>query len=399
MSAGPARGTRQAALAVAVVVGAAVVGHTDGHGAMVSPLSRNAFDRVLPQYLGGRNSLCNCGSSTAGCDTGSRGVGLDGQACLYFSQGCMIGCATCSNTDQQAGGMPRGNESNDCVRGSQPAGSTSQPTLPKRLWTMNRNAVELSVNDVYRFHPWRAPGSAPVTDACGTAGGTIAKFAGPGHAVFSTVDVNGTTVKFGDKGSVALPKGPPTVSWKSGATVEVKWGMRFNHGGGYQYRLCSLGENLTEDCFQRTALDFVTGSQQLEWLNGSRIDVPNPQYVNEGVIPVGINWARNPIPFIFGARPECANASSVNATDSTGMLCQQFEPPCASSAGWAVTPGSNASSDVMGPCSGNWIDGLIVDRVIVPDGLAPGLYVLGHRWDCEETSQIWSTCADIMITA
>lgn len=111
--------------------------------------------------------------------------------------------------------------------------------------------------------------------------------------------------------------------------------------------------------------------------------MPNPQYVNEGVIPVGINWARNPIPFIFGARPECANASSVNATDSTEMLCQQFEPPCASSAGWAVTPGSNASSDVMGPCSGNWIDGLIVDRVIVPDGLAPGLYVLGHRWDCE----------------
>lgn len=54
-------------------------------------------------------------------------------------------------------------------------------------------------------------------------------------AVFSTVDVNGTTVKFGDKGSVALPKGPPTVSWKSGATVEVKWGMRFNHGGGEQH--------------------------------------------------------------------------------------------------------------------------------------------------------------------
>lgn len=82
----------------------------------------------------------------------------------------MIGCAWCSNTDQQAGGMPRGNESNDCVRGSQPAGSTSQPTLPKRLWTMNRNAVELSVNDVYRsgavVHGHCAHARAPIVSSC-----------------------------------------------------------------------------------------------------------------------------------------------------------------------------------------------------------------------------------------
>ena len=106
------------------------------------------------------------------------------------------------------------------------------------------------------------------------------------------------------------------------------------------------------------------------------------RYVNEGVIPVGINWARNPIPFIFGARAECANATSVNATDSTGMLCRQFPPPCADGL-WGVTPGSDDPSDLMGVCSGNWVGGVIVDTVTVPDGLTPGPYVLGFRWDAE----------------
>ena len=31
--------------------------------------------------------------------------------------------------------------------------------------------------------------------------------------------------------------------------------------------------------------------------------------------------------------------------------------------------------------------GQIVDSVRVPAGLAPGQYVLGWRWDCEQTSQ------------
>jgi hypothetical protein len=34
--------------------------------------------------------------------------------------------------------------------------STLQATLPKAAWTMNVDAVENSVNDSYRFNPWRA---------------------------------------------------------------------------------------------------------------------------------------------------------------------------------------------------------------------------------------------------
>ena len=41
----------------------------------------------------------------------------------------------------------------------------------------------------------------------------------------------------------------------------------------------------------------------------------------------------------------------------------------------------------------------IVDRVAIPATLAPGEWVLGWRWDCEESNQIWQSCSDVTITA
>ena len=36
-------------------------------------------------------------------------------------------------------------------------------------------------------------------------------------------------------------------------------------------------------------------------------------------------------------------------------------------------------------------------KVRVPAHLASGEYVLGWRWDCELTAQVWAACADITI--
>ena len=41
----------------------------------------------------------------------------------------------------------------------------------------------------------------------------------------------------------------------------------------------------------------------------------------------------------------------------------------------------------------------IVDNVRIPVGLEPGEYVLGWRWDCEESTQIWNSCSDITLVA
>merc|ERR1712151_883481 len=38
----------------------------------------------------------------------------------------------------------------------------------------------------------------------------------------------------------------------------------------------------------------------------------------------------------------------------------------------------------------------VMDEINVPN--TPGEYVLSWRWDCEETDQVWNSCADIVIT-
>ena len=36
---------------------------------------------------------------------------------------------------------------------------------------------------------------------------------------------------------------------------------------------------------------------------------------------------------------------------------------------------------------------------MIPADLAPGDYVLQWRWDCEESDQIWASCADVTVVA
>ena len=93
-------------LIVTIMLVASVAMYTaDAHGALYWPTPRNAMDNVLPEYAGGRSPTqgCTCtngnGDAKSGCDLGLRGTkeGLsDGQACLWWSQGCSIGCEKCA---------------------------------------------------------------------------------------------------------------------------------------------------------------------------------------------------------------------------------------------------------------------------------------------------------------
>ena len=40
----------------------------------------------------------------------------------------------------------------------------------------------------------------------------------------------------------------------------------------------------------------------------------------------------------------------------------------------------------------------VVDQVRLSAGLDPGAWVLGWRWDCEESNQVWASCSDVTIT-
>ena len=58
--------------------------------------------------------------------------------------------------------------------------------------------------DIYKHNPWRAPGTAPVFDPCGKAGGGYPGAEGPGAADF----INTSLAKHGDLGSEVLKPGP-----------------------------------------------------------------------------------------------------------------------------------------------------------------------------------------------
>ena len=180
----------------------------------------------------------------------------DGQSCLWWSQGCSIGCAECATetygTTPINGNPPQSGKlgfrkrcaprARSCLYLSplslslththapslaRYCNSTLKATLPKRAWTLNIDAVEGSEEDSYRFNPWRAPGHAPVVDPCGQAGGEY----GYQHLGGDSVFYNTSMSSMGMRGS-ELPATPSALrpTWTAGTSVEVAWGARYNHG-------------------------------------------------------------------------------------------------------------------------------------------------------------------------
>lgn len=336
------------------------------HSNLIYPKPRNAIDSLLPEWSGGKSPYvwqpygdapCACTNGTEACESA--------QTCLWFSVGCTIGCNECDGGDQ-GGANP--NVKDRC--GSGMKATVNDP----HLRTVNRDAVAGSEEDWTRFNPWRAPGSAPVYDACGRASG--GPHATPGHGEFT----NTTYAKIGDMGS-GLPKFPSGAVWRVGSIVETMWSLRANHGGGYQYRLCKLTSNLTEACFQQTPMPFA-GDSSLMLGNGTMLQL-NSTFVSEGTLPVGSTWQMNPIP------------GYVIEKDGGWSCCKRwFDPPC-------YDPVSEHPERLgQGLCSGEWITKVtFYDQLRVPEHLEPGEYVLSFRWDCESSAQVWQSCSDITITA
>lgn len=104
-----------------------------------------------------------------------------------------------------------------------------------------------SPEDVWKFQPWRSPGTAPVSDPCGMAGGSPTPGINGGeYTTTNHTDETGKqyTLQQGMLGSHSLkPRASGTV-WTSGGNASVSWYIAFNHGGGYKYRICPKTERL-----------------------------------------------------------------------------------------------------------------------------------------------------------
>ena len=86
--------------------------------------------------------------------------------------------------------------------------------------------------------------------------------------------------------------------------------------------------------------------------------------------------------------------------------CINFPTPCPDiDKGWYGGNSTHMPTQFYPPddnrhegwCSGDWTLGMISDKVVIPEDIKPGKYVVSWRWDCEETAQVWQNCADVNI--
>ena len=145
----------------------AIAVHSIGHAGLMIPESRNAIDRDAASL----GHAVVFGKPTNLSGFSYRG---HGQAALWWSQGCSIGCEFCLTDPKHPdnnGSIPKGPLTGNAPHGDKAgfrksycASPKTKAVLPKEFWTMNIHAIDGAVNDSYRFNPWRAPGSAPVVD-------------------------------------------------------------------------------------------------------------------------------------------------------------------------------------------------------------------------------------------
>eukprot|EP00729_Bicosta_minor_P016856 gene16856-33057_t len=159
-----------------------------GHGSLVVPPSRNNYQQKDP-------------ANTTGSSHIDQGPCVGG-ACLWFSEGCFLGCSECSAS------MPAGGNQHDQPNCTNFVPNT--PSLPEKYRNYNKDNLS-EAGDWTRYHPWRSPGKAPISDPCGVAGGYNVATGGGGETPPGAHQ--------GDKGS-NLPSTAVNTTWVAGTSAE-----------------------------------------------------------------------------------------------------------------------------------------------------------------------------------
>lgn len=300
-------------------------------------------------------------------------------------------------------------------------------TLPQTARSMEPEVVG-GKYDVWRTHPWRAPGTAPVFGSgCGVAGGhPTLSFANGGVPPFGIpIGLDGAFLP--QVGDVAPAR------WRKGQTAEVAWAMSANHAGGYAWRLCKVfdgteGETedaseVTESCFQAGHLRFAEDDSFALWPNGSRFVLPN-KIVKNGTHPRGSEWKRVPVPtcrVCVSAYDQCGSpllptpgldygsvwnrqvncyaacaGSSVSKFTEGGFCPDSTQFQNIRDDGDDIANGNTTATQYSGYGKSIWAWS-VLDKVLVPATLATGTYKLSWRWDCEQSAQVWQNCADVEV--
>jgi len=240
-----------------------------------------------------------------------------------------------------------------------------EPTIPDDMYDAENSARLDALKR--KKHPWTSPGTAPTFgEGCGANGGNPngcqCKEEGPINFCYGNEDrpygsccaqsyyrcggfsQGKSAMEHADDG---LFNDAAVTRWRRGKTAEVLWKSGAKHGGGYAYRLCKVPSTgisgVTEQCFQNGHLRF---DGRYTWVTNS---------------------ARSGSRFV---RVPAVRTTDVNGSQWTKINTQ--------------------------PNAGN-VEWFWKDRVQVPQSLETGRYVLSFRWDCQNTPQVWNSCANIEI--
>ena len=145
-------------LAAAAALSATLAGTVHAHGGLISPPSRNNYHQKDPAVRSDNRSWHN------------NGAFCTGDACLWFNEGCWIGCANnCSSrmpkNNPKAKGWETAQEFTFNTYGEPNCEKWSpvEPTLPEKYRTWNIGNPS-GMGDFTKYNPWRAPGFSPTVD-------------------------------------------------------------------------------------------------------------------------------------------------------------------------------------------------------------------------------------------
>jgi len=377
---------------------------------MVFPSPRAAHNQTLDD-----NNKCGAadpysktgtmGNPPTGLGNGEYcGIGCLGEACLYYQIGCYAGCPTCSLYGKDLYPTPADLKAADSCVPIEPTLGGGDPVHERELRTHNVDNLSRH-GDWTKVNPWRAPGSAgrgnPNFEPCGINSGGNESFVNPE-----------TTAKDVPKAGpgTALPFTGPGPVWARGSTVEAAWALYANHAGGYSYRLCKVGnDKVTEECFQQTPLDFATNETEIKYTDGRPSVMIPAVTTNVGTYPKGSMWRKNPVPMCnCDVGYDCYDESADEADGKDLLVAYNktnFHPGQTSEKCPTGVQFPSLADEILGAApympsekmKGSNYDYMMVDKLKIPDELPTGAYILSWRWDCEETPQVWNSCADLTI--
>ena len=279
--------------------------------------------------------------------------------CLWFEQGCKIGCECSQDPDE-------------------PCAASMVPTITSSA-ALGYPGLEKYFPDT----PWRAPGYAQIHDSCGLSGG--GRFFHPEN---------------GGSPAPGYPQGFPgskinatkPAVWQAGKEAFVGWSIKANHAGGYIYRLAPLNSTLDEATFEAHVLEFsepFTSYIQYgtDELNRTAIKA-TPTRKTKG----NATWKKNPIPGCIYVPPSSSsrvheqgklhgglgvgNRASDGSYECAGPL---FKPPLPNLFGFGDSVcGSHVfdfeCTEEQKEYTRKHFEFSILDKIIVPS--SPGRYVL-----------------------